>query len=92
MVDRRHRVLIVDDEHTIADTLGLIFAGNGDETRAAYSAQQALEIIAEWPPDLAILDVVLPKLNGIDLRRLRASKLPLRDVVSYTIGRLPLNN
>jgi DNA-binding NtrC family response regulator len=68
--------LIVDDEHTIADTLGLIFAGNGYETRAAYSAEQALEIIAEWPPDLAILDVVLPKLNGIDLAILLTAQYP----------------
>ena len=62
-----YRVLIVDDERTIADTLVLIFSANGYETRASYSAEQALEIIADWLPDLAILDVVLPKMNGVDL-------------------------
>jgi DNA-binding NtrC family response regulator len=74
--NRRHRVLIVDDERTIADTLVLIFSANGYETRASYSAEQALEIVAEWLPDLAILDVVLPKMNGVDLAILLATHSP----------------
>ena len=41
--DRGHKVLIVDDKRTIADTLDLIFSASGYETRAAYSAEQALE-------------------------------------------------
>lgn len=60
-------ILIVDDERNIADTLSLIFSRHGYSTRVAYSAEQAIEIIAEWQPDLAILDVMLPRMNGIDL-------------------------
>lgn len=60
-------ILIVDDEQNIADTLSLIFAKNGYETRTAYSAEEAIEAIARWEPDLAILDVMLPHMNGIDL-------------------------
>lgn len=56
-----HKVLVVDEERTIADTLAVIFSQGAYEARAAYSAEQALEIVAQWPPDLAILDVVLPK-------------------------------
>ena len=76
MDNRRHRVLIVDDERTIADTLVLIFSANGYETRVSYSAEQALEIVAEWLPDLAILDVVLPKMNGVNLAILLATHCP----------------
>jgi CheY-like chemotaxis protein len=71
-----HKVLVVDDERTIADTLAVIFSQRGYETRAAYSAEQALEIVAEWPPDLAILDVILPQMNGIDLSILLSERLP----------------
>jgi hypothetical protein len=39
------KILIVDDEVTIADTLALIFASNGYEVRTAYSAEQALEML-----------------------------------------------
>ncbi len=63
----RRRILIVDDETAIADTLALIFQLQHYEMRVAYSAEQAIEVIAEWRPDLAILDVMLPEMNGIDL-------------------------
>lgn len=61
------RILIVDDEKAIADTLALIFRTQHYEARVAYSAERAIETLAEWRPDLAILDVVLPQMNGIDL-------------------------
>jgi CheY-like chemotaxis protein len=60
------KILIVDDEPTIADTLSLIFASSGYEARTAYSAEQALEMLEDWRPDLAIIDVVLPGMNGIE--------------------------
>jgi CheY-like chemotaxis protein len=63
---RSRRILIVDDEVNVAQTLELVFRGCGYETRAAFSAEQAIEIIATWQPDLAILDVMLPKMNGIE--------------------------
>jgi DNA-binding NtrC family response regulator len=61
------RILIVDDELAIADTLALIFKTQHYDARVAYSAERAVEIIAEWRPDLAIIDVILPEMNGIDL-------------------------
>jgi DNA-binding NtrC family response regulator len=65
----KHTVLIVDDEQVIADTLVIIFANAGYDARAAYSAEQALDMLqdAVWQPQLAILDVGLPRMHGIDL-------------------------
>jgi CheY-like chemotaxis protein len=60
------KILIVDDEVSIADTLGAIFSNQGYETRVAYSAEQSIEIIAQWKPELAITDVVLPVMSGIE--------------------------
>ncbi len=60
------KIIVVDDETTIADTLALIFSSNGYDARTAYSAEQALETLEEWKPDLAIIDVVLPGMNGIE--------------------------
>ncbi len=71
-----HKVLIVDDERTITDTLALIFSTEGYETRTAYTAEQAIEIIAEWLPDVAIVDVVLPEMNGIDFAILLRAQCP----------------
>ena len=61
------RILIVDDESPIADTLQMIFHMQRYDARVAYTAERAVELIAEWKPDLVILDVILPQMNGIDL-------------------------
>ena len=60
------KILIIDDEPTIADTLAVIFSSSGYNSRAVYSAEQALEVLEEWRPDLAVIDVVLPGMNGIE--------------------------
>jgi CheY-like chemotaxis protein len=70
------KILFVDDEQTIADTLALIFSTRGYDTRVAYSAEEALELITAWLPDLAILDVVLSKMPGTDLAVLLTQKVP----------------
>ncbi len=61
------RILIVEDERVVADTLCQILAAHGYETRIAYSAEDALDILSHWSPNLAILDVMLPRMNGIEL-------------------------
>lgn len=72
----RHKLLVVDDEHAIADTLVQIFSASGYEGRVAYSAEQATEIVAGWVPDLIIIDVILPQMNGIDLAVLLQQQFP----------------
>jgi DNA-binding NtrC family response regulator len=74
--DEKFRVLIVDDEHVIAETLLLIFGHAGYETRLAYSAEAAVEIAKEWMPHLAVIDVVLPKMTGIDFAILLRALCP----------------
>ena len=63
----RPRVLVVDDECLIADTLAKVLTLSGYSAIAAYDADEALEIALQSPPELLITDVVLPGMNGIDL-------------------------
>jgi DNA-binding NtrC family response regulator len=72
----KKRVLVVDDEHVIAETLVAIFSQAGYEGRAAYSAEGALELIPSWPPHLAIVDVILPAMNGVDFAILLKAMSP----------------
>jgi DNA-binding response OmpR family regulator len=60
------KILIVEDEKVIADSLGEILRAHRYLTRIAYSAEAAIDMLGWWSPDLAILDVMLPKMNGID--------------------------
>jgi CheY-like chemotaxis protein len=61
------RVLVVDDDRLVADTLVLIFAKNGFHARAAYSADQALESARSFTPDLLLCDVTMPGRDGLAL-------------------------
>lgn len=80
----RAKVLIVDDDKAIADSLALIFSNHGYVLRVAYSAEQAAEIVAKWEPALAILDVVLPGMNGIDFAIQLKSVSPNCHVILYS--------
>jgi CheY-like chemotaxis protein len=60
------RVLIVDDERIIADTLSLILAKKGFDTRAVYSGEEALEAATRLMPDVLVSDVVMRGMSGID--------------------------
>jgi DNA-binding response OmpR family regulator len=63
----RPRILVVDDECVIADTLAKVLTLSGYAAIAAYDADGALEIALHSPPELLITDVVLPGMNGIEL-------------------------
>ncbi len=61
------RILIVDDEQVIADTLRLIFTRDGFDARVAYSAKQAMVCARSFHPDLLLCDVNMPQRDGLDL-------------------------
>ncbi len=60
------KVLVVDDEHTIANTLSLILNISGFEARAAYSGEAAVEAMGSFQPDVVISDVVMTGMSGIE--------------------------
>lgn len=65
----RPRVLLVDDEPAILDLLGELFAGWGYVTEAATSGEQALALVQRRAFDLAVLDIRMPGLDGLELLR-----------------------
>ena len=60
------KVLVVDDERVIADTLAMILNQSGFDARAVYSGEKALELAPAFQPDMLISDVIMADLNGID--------------------------
>jgi two-component system, OmpR family, response regulator MprA len=67
------RVLVVEDDADIADVLRRTLRQEGHEVRCAVDGVAALEVAEDFVPDLVILDLGLPKLDGVEVcRRLRA--------------------
>jgi CheY-like chemotaxis protein len=62
----RARVLVVDDEHAIAETLSAILAKSGFETAVAYDGREAVAKARSWRPDAIVSDVVMPLMDGIE--------------------------
>jgi CheY-like chemotaxis protein len=60
------RVLVADDERVIADTLAMILNQSGFQAKVAYTGEKALEMAAEFQPEMLISDVIMAGLNGID--------------------------
>jgi CheY-like chemotaxis protein len=66
------RVLVVDDNVDLADSIVLMLRFLGHEVRAAHDGPEALAAAAEFSPDLVILDIGMPGMNGYEVaRRLR---------------------
>jgi DNA-binding response OmpR family regulator len=63
----RPRVAIVDDERHIRELLELSLNQSGYATRSACDGQSGLQVIREWRPHAVILDVMMPKLDGLTL-------------------------
>jgi signal transduction histidine kinase/DNA-binding response OmpR family regulator len=61
------RVLVVDDEESIRHVLHRVLEMNGCEIREAASAEDAITQLDDWEPEVALLDIVLPGKNGIQL-------------------------
>ncbi len=67
------RVLVVEDDVAITDVLRRVLRQEGHEVRSAEDGVEALELAESFMPDLVILDLGLPKLDGVEVcRRLRA--------------------
>lgn len=66
-------VLLVDDEADFVEVLSTRLEANNFKVATAYDGEEALEKVGETRPDIIILDVMMPKINGFDVcRKLKA--------------------
>jgi two-component system response regulator ResD len=84
------RVLIVEDDLTVAEVVVDYLRHAGLEPRHAMDGQDALEIAATWRPDLVVLDLMLPGVSGLEVcRRLREgqdARVPLPVIMLTALG------
>ena len=84
MPHQGRRVLVVDDEPNIADTLVRILKLKGFEVAVAYSGEVAVAMVPTFRPDIAILDVMLCGLNGLDAASMIVVQRPSCRIVLFS--------
>ncbi|MGF6569074.1 PAS domain S-box-containing protein [Paraburkholderia sp. GAS333] len=58
------RILLIDDNHDSADSLGMLLELKGHEVRVAYEGEQAIQIAPQFAPHLCVIDIAMPKMDG----------------------------
>jgi DNA-binding response OmpR family regulator len=61
------RIAVIDDERHICELLSLALGHRGYVVRCAADASEGLSLVRQWAPDLIILDVMMPRISGIEL-------------------------
>ncbi|MEN8216933.1 MAG: response regulator [Pseudomonadota bacterium] len=73
-MNNNSRLLIIDDEKHVRDTLEMLFTSEGYQLTFATNGQEALEKVEELMPDIILLDVMMPEIDGFEVcKRLRAT-------------------
>lgn len=67
MSDKKQRILIVDDDENIAELISLYLAKDGYESKIIYDGESAIQSIIEYNPDLVLLDIMLPGMDGYEV-------------------------
>lgn len=76
--ERAPRVLLVEDERHIVESLSFVLEREGFEVSAAADGESALERLRAERPDVLVLDVMLPKLGGLEVLKLVRADAGLR--------------
>lgn len=63
-MSEKKKILLVDDDPDFVEAVKVIVESGGYEVRVAYDGQEGLEAVAEEKPDLIVLDVMMPVMNG----------------------------
>jgi CheY-like chemotaxis protein len=66
---RRQRILVVDDMRDSADSLTMLLRLAGHEVVTAYDGEAGLDMARRWQPDVVLLDIGLPRLDGYEVAR-----------------------
>jgi DNA-binding response OmpR family regulator len=81
------RFLVVDDNHDFVEALRILLETNGHQVEVAFDGVEAVEAARRVEPDVVVLDVGLPKLNGYEVcRRIREQGLAMRPFIIGATG------
>lgn len=80
------RIVVVDDDPTVADVVGRYLVRDGHTVECVHDGHEALRRIAEQPPDLVVLDLMLPGIDGLEVCRRLRERWPIPVVMLTALG------
>jgi CheY-like chemotaxis protein len=87
------KILIAEDDFFIRDIYSKVFSASGYQVEVAVDGEETLEKIKNQQYDLIILDIMMPKLTGLDvLRQLRVMLAPIKDTPVFILSNLGQQN
>ena len=81
---RAVKIIVVDDEPVIADTLVNILNGEGHDALAASNGKSALVWARKFSPDVVVTDVMMPGMNGVETAKAITKELPNCRVILFS--------
>lgn len=76
----KKKILVVEPEKSLLDLESMLLTAKGYEVRGVTGGQAALDALAEEPPDLVLLAIMLPELDGFEVCRLIKSKMSTKHI------------
>lgn len=83
------KVLIIDDERGILDLYKEQFSSQGIETIVANTSQDGIVLAKDKKPDVILLDIIMPRLNGLDVLGQIKNTPEIKDIPVYLLTNLP---
>lgn len=80
----KHRLLVVDDEHDLTELLSEFLGSEGYDIKTAVDGEQAIRILEAERFDAVLLDILMPKRNGIDVLKYITKNHPATKTVMVT--------
>jgi CheY-like chemotaxis protein len=80
----KQKILVIDDDQLVADTLSLIYLANGYEAEARYSAADGLARARSFAPALILCDVTMPEESGLSLAETVFREMPRCEMLMLT--------
>jgi twitching motility two-component system response regulator PilH len=83
------KVLIVDDEDDVLTMYKEVLEKDGFEVETANNGQKGLDLAFKQPPDVILLDIIMPKFNGLDVLQMLKSRSETKELPVYLLTNLP---
>jgi DNA-binding response OmpR family regulator len=80
----KRKVIVADDDETIATTLELILKQAGFEARAVFNGEQLIELLDTFEPEIMIIDVVMPGMTGIEVAIAVRNRIPVCKILLFS--------